>query len=278
MLVFDKISNFKDHLNQYSKGSIIGFVPTMGALHEGHLHLVSEAKKKCSIVVVSIFVNPLQFNNSSDFDKYPITIEKDTALLKELKCDLLFVPNATEIYSQRTRLKFDFGALEQVMEGKFRPGHFNGVAVVLSKLFHIVNPNVVYFGQKDFQQCAVVKTLIEDLSFNIEMITVPTVREASGLAMSSRNQRLSPEGLFRASSIFKGLSLGMQTLKETRNKTKAIEQIQNTVTVVGIEVEYIEIADPKTLLPADTDLSQMVICFAGFLEGVRLIDNIVVDL
>ncbi len=278
MLVFDKIAAFKDHLNQYSKGSIIGFVPTMGALHEGHLHLVSEAKKSCNIVVVSIFVNPLQFNNSSDFDKYPITIEKDKALLEEIKCDLLFIPNATEIYSQKTRLKFDFGTLEQVMEGKFRPGHFNGVAIVLSKLFHIVSPTIVYFGQKDFQQCAVVKTLIEDLSFNMKMITVPTVREASGLAMSSRNQRLSQEGLSKASSIFAGLSQGMQVLKETRNKTKTKEQIQKIVEAACIEVEYIEIADPKTLLPADTDLRQMVICFAGFLEGVRLIDNIVVDL
>jgi pantoate--beta-alanine ligase len=164
------------------------------------------------------------------------------------------------------------------MEGKFRPGHFNGVAVVLSKLFHIVSPDVVYFGQKDFQQCAVVKTLIDDLSFNMEMVTVPTVRETSGLAMSSRNRRLSPEGLVRATAIFKGLSLGMQILKETKNETLAKEKIYEITFAAGIEIEYIEIANPKTLLPVDKDLSQMVICFAGFLEGVRLIDNIVVDL
>lgn len=278
MLVFDKISAFKDHLKQYSKDTVIGFVPTMGALHEGHLHLVSEAKKHCDVVVVSIFVNPLQFNNSSDFDKYPITIDKDEALLKGLNCDLLFIPSASEIYSQKTRLKFDFGSLEHVMEGKFRPGHFNGVAVVLSKLFHIVSPDVVYFGQKDFQQCAVVRTLIEDLSFNMEMVTVPTVRETSGLAMSSRNQRLSPDGLVRATAIFKGLSLGMQILKETKDKTLAKEEIHKTTLAAGIEIEYVEIADPNTLLPVDNEVSQMVICFAGFLEGVRLIDNIIVDL
>lgn len=278
MFIFDKISTLQDHLHQYSN-SIVGFVPTMGALHQGHLQLIKEAKSKCEIVVVSIFVNPLQFNNSSDFEKYPVTIAQDSELLKEIGCDILFIPQAKEMYASKPVLRFDFGILETVMEGKYRPGHFNGVAIVVSKLFHIVAPQKVFFGQKDFQQCAVISKLIKDLSFNMVMETIPTIREKNGLAMSSRNTRLSEEGRERAALIYKGLSLGKKNLEEGKSYEEAIKIIENTVTDKGhIEVEYIEIADTETLLHPDSSTRQIVICFAGFLEGVRLIDNIVVDL
>lgn len=277
MLVFNKIASLQNHLRSLPNFPTIGFVPTMGALHEGHLQLVREARQNCDIVVASIFVNPLQFNNSQDFAKYPITLEKDEALLKSVGCHILFAPNAQEMYPTQPQLKFDFGPLETVMEGKFRPGHFNGVGIVVSKLFHIVAPHTVYFGQKDFQQCAVIQALIKDLSFPITMVTVPTVREKSGLAMSSRNQRLSPEGLTKAASIYQGLQAGETILLKTRDLEAAQKAILQVVASAGIEVEYVEIADPDTLIAPTPTSSKLVICFAGFLEGVRLIDNILID-
>lgn len=277
MLVFNKIDSLQNHLRSLSNSISIGFVPTMGALHEGHLHLVKEALQKCDVVVVSIFVNPLQFNNHQDFEKYPITLEKDQALLKGVGCHILFVPHAQEMYPTQPKLKFDFGSLETVMEGKFRPGHFNGVGIVVSKLFHIVAPHVVFFGQKDFQQCAVIQALINDLSFPITMITVPTVREQSGLAMSSRNQRLSPEGLAKAASIYKGLSEGKDLLLKNHDLEATKNHISKVTAEAGIQVEYIEIADADSLTAPLPNTRRLVICFAGFLEGVRLIDNILVD-
>ncbi|HTF80709.1 MAG TPA: pantoate--beta-alanine ligase [Cytophagales bacterium] len=277
MFVFNQISQLQEHLRPLRASKRVAFVPTMGALHEGHLHLVKEAKKDADLVVVSIFVNPLQFNNPVDLEKYPHTLDQDTQYLQSVGCDVLFVPNAQEMYPHKPSMQFNFGSLELVMEGKFRPGHFNGVAIVVSKLFHMVQPHMAYFGQKDFQQCAVIKTLIADLSFPIQMVTVPTVRTSSGLAMSSRNQRLSPEGLEKAAQIYAGLQKAKNTLVQHGTLSEASEKVVETVTAAGIHVEYVEIVDALTLLPPTVDTMQLVICFAGFLEEVRLIDNIIVE-
>jgi pantoate--beta-alanine ligase len=174
-------------------GRRLGLVPTMGALHEGHLQLVQAAATACDDVVASIFVNPTQFNNPDDLRLYPRLPEQDTAMLAGAGCTALFMPGVAEMYPQPTVLRFDFGDLERVMEGAHRPGHFNGVTTVVSKLFHMARPHQAYFGQKDFQQVAIVRQLIADLSFDLELVVAPTVREADGLAMSSRNRRLSPE-------------------------------------------------------------------------------------
>src|SRR5919112_2384402 len=173
-------------------GKRVGLVPTMGALHDGHLQLVQAARTDCDEVIASLFVNPTQFNNAEDFRLYPRVPEADAALLAPAGCTALFVPTVEEMYPQPAVLRFDFGALERVMEGAHRPGHFNGVATVVSKLFHMARPHRAYFGQKDWQQVAVIRQLVADLSFDLEIVTCPTIREADGLAMSSRNLRLDP--------------------------------------------------------------------------------------
>lgn len=277
MLIFNKIKDLQDYLTT-KYASKIGFVPTMGALHSGHLSLVKEAQKSNDIVVVSIFVNPIQFNNPEDFEKYPQTLEADIEKLKAINTDVLFAPYALEMYPLKTSLKFDFGHLENVLEGKFRPGHFSGVAIVVTKLFNIVKPNTVYFGQKDYQQCAVIKTLINDLSFNIEMTTVPTIRESSGLAMSSRNMRLTATGLETASNIYKTLSLGKKIIKNNLSVTDAkIEMNKFMSQFPDIEIEYLEVCNAINLESVEKFDSNIVICFAGYLEGVRLIDNIIIN-
>jgi pantoate--beta-alanine ligase len=170
----------------------IGFVPTMGALHEGHLSLVSQSKTETDLSVVSIFVNPTQFNNQSDFDNYPITLETDCQMLASLETDVLFLPSVEEMYPEKDTRQFELGGLDRMMEGKFRPGHFNGVAQIVSNLFEAVMPNKAYFGQKDFQQLAVIRYMTQSMNYPIEIISCPIVREPDGLAMSSRNMRLSP--------------------------------------------------------------------------------------
>ena len=188
------------------QGQRLGFVPTMGALHPGHLQLVQLALAECDAVVASIFVNPTQFNNPDDFRLYPRVPEADADLLRAAGCTALFAPSAAEMYPQPTTLSFDFGPLERVMEGAHRPGHFNGVATVVSKLFHLAQPHRAYFGQKDWQQVAVVRQLVADLSFDLEIMACPTVREPDGLAMSSRNRRLTPEGRAVAPLLFRVLT------------------------------------------------------------------------
>ncbi|MGI4819620.1 MAG: pantoate--beta-alanine ligase, partial [Janthinobacterium lividum] len=187
-------------------GRRIGLVPTMGALHTGHLQLVQAAATTCDDVVASIFVNPTQFTNPDDLRLYPRLPEQDTAMLAGAGCTALFMPDVAQVYPQPTVLRFDFGDLERVMEGAHRPGHFNGVATVVSKLFHLARPHQAYFGQKDFQQVAIVRQLIADLSFDLELVVAPTVREADGLAMSSRNRRLSPEARAVAPLLYRVLA------------------------------------------------------------------------
>jgi pantoate--beta-alanine ligase len=261
-------------------GKRIGFVPTMGALHEGHLQLLRTSARENDVTICSIFVNPTQFNNASDYQLYPRTLEQDTSLLQTIGCDYVFAPTAEEVYPKQTLLKFSFGALETVMEGAQRPGHFNGVAIVVAKLFNIVQPHKAYFGQKDLQQVAVVRQLVQTLSFDLEVVCMPTVREESGLAMSSRNKRLNEVQRGLATQLYKALQLARRDLKQKPVPTIKHEVAHYLQQVEELELEYFEIADPLTLQPvADVSSSEEVaLCIAAFVGGVRLIDNILVNL
>lgn len=255
----------------------IGFVPTMGALHDGHLALVKRAKQETDFVVVSVFVNPTQFNNASDFEKYPDQIDKDLDLLSAAGVDCVFVPTVDQLYPQKSLLKFDFGYLEHIMEGKFRPGHFNGVATVVSKFFNFVSPDKAYFGQKDIQQVAVIKAMVVALSFQLELVVVPTLREESGLAMSSRNQRLTSAQFDQASVIYKVLTRLKNQLLEggdfnSLQQKESCELEQKG----GFKVEYLELVDASTLENVVVvESGEYAICIAAYLGDVRLIDNLV---
>ncbi|MBC5774518.1 pantoate--beta-alanine ligase [Pontibacter sp. KCTC 32443] len=261
-------------------GKSIGFVPTMGALHEGHLQLLRASVKDNDITVCSIFVNPTQFNNAEDFKLYPRTLEEDIVQLQTTGCDYLFAPTPDDVYPQHTMLQFSFGKLEQVMEGEHRPGHFNGVATIVGKLFHMVQPHKAYFGQKDLQQVAIVRQLIFGLGFNVELVCHPTVREANGLAMSSRNKRLNKEQLVTAVSLYEALQLAKSQLKY-----KSQESIKEAVADYlrqkpEVTLEYFEIANPLTLQPIESiaDAREVALCIAAHVGPVRLIDNLVVNL
>ena len=262
-------------------GQRIGLVPTMGALHEGHLRLVQAAAAENDVVVVSIFVNPTQFNNADDFRLYPRLPETDAALLGPAGCTALFLPPVEEMYPQPSRLHFDFGALEQVMEGAHRPGHFNGVATVVSKLFHMSRPHRAYFGQKDLQQVAIIRQLVADLSFDLILISFPTVREADGLAMSSRNRRLPAEARQIAPQLYKALELGAQLVAQKQSVAVVRQQVNaHLAQSAAIELEYFEVADARSLQPIEAwaDNQEIALCLAAWLAGVRLIDNVLIKL
>ncbi len=285
-MIFSTISDLRTHLLPLRISQKIGFVPTMGALHAGHLALVEEALRQNEIVVVSIFVNPIQFNNPEDLAKYPRTLENDATLLYQISDKILiFAPNEKEMYAQKTQIAFQFGALEQVMEGKFRKGHFSGVATVVSRLFHIVMPDNAYFGQKDWQQCCVIKQMVDDLMFPLQLHFLPTLREITGLAMSSRNTRLSAQARTDAKCVYEGLLLVKNYIlnnigKENHILEKGQETGLNFYKSTKFEVEYLEIYQKFSLIPMPskdymTDIP-MGVCVAGYMEGVRLIDNIMV--
>ncbi len=275
MLVFER----KIDLNEFvfkakAVGKTIGFVPTMGALHNGHLALVLAAKECCEYVVVSIFVNPIQFNNPDDLKKYPRTFESDRKMLNEAGCDVVFYPSVVEMYPNEVEEEFDFGLLDKVMEGAARPGHFNGVAVVVKRLFDLVQPNKAFFGKKDFQQLAIIKALVKDTASRIQIIGLDTVREKDGLAMSSRNRRLSEKERENAAMLFKALNFIKQN-KKTLNPAQLEAEAINQLTPV-FKVEYVQIVDGHTLQHI-TDWNQSdypVVCAAAFLGDVRLIDNL----
>lgn len=264
-------------LSVHSEGKTIGFVPTMGALHDGHLDLVRKARAECDVVVVSIFVNPLQFNNAGDLEKYPRPISEDQKLLVAEGVDLLYSPTADDFYSSPSRLTLDFGSVASGLEGAMRPGHFSGVGIVVARLFHLVTPDKAYFGAKDLQQVAVIRALVRDLDFNVEIIRCPTRREQNGLAMSSRNLRLSAEGRNIASNLYKALTLASGLEDPVAGKEKALHYLS---TFYPIKVEYLEWVDAETMeiwngngpVPHET-----AICIAAWIEGVRLIDNIVLQ-
>jgi len=278
MEIFKHIAPLKAFLNtRRGLGKTIGLVPTMGALHAGHISLIEASKRQNSTTVCSIFVNPTQFNNASDLEKYPRTLEKDTEWLKKVECDVIFCPEVSEMYSSPSKISFDFGTLDKVMEGKFRPGHFSGVAQVVSKLFHIVEPDHAYFGQKDWQQFAVVRQLVEDLDFNLQLHSIPTLREADGLAMSSRNLRLSGENRVNAGIFYQSLLEARKELSNGGNipdvKALVKKKIEEKPHIV---LEYFEVADSTnlSLLENVRDSVSPIMCIAGFVGEVRLIDNL----
>jgi len=261
----------------------IGFVPTMGALHNGHIALIDQSKKDTSITVCSIFVNPTQFNNSSDYQLYPNTIEQDIARLEKAGCDVLFLPAIAEMYPQGTTglEHYDLGYLETLLEGKYRPGHFQGVCQVMYRLLSMVQPHKLFMGQKDYQQCMVVSRLLQLMQSPTELITCPTLREPDGLAMSSRNMRLSPEDRQKATTIYKCLTLIKQECNQGKAWTVIKEKAIQLLTDAGFRIDYIELADANTLQPATATMATIyqgprVALIAAFLHDVRLIDNMLI--
>lgn len=279
MLIFnssESLTNFLKPLQKAKKTT--GFVPTMGALHQGHLSLIQKSLDENHITVVSIFVNPTQFNNPEDLEKYPRTLDADVKKIASLHENvLIFAPTVETIYANNTKASsFSFDGLEHQMEGKHRPGHFDGVGTIVKKLFEIVNPTTAYFGEKDFQQLQIVKKLVEKENMNITIIGCPIFREANGLAMSSRNERLSPEAREKAKVILDILTEVKQKFKEL-----SITEINNFVKLAFTNIpeftlEYFEIAEESTLLTANNkEESKKYRAFiAVFIENVRLIDNI----
>ena len=258
-----------------STGIRIGFVPTMGALHQGHLSLVMRSKRENEVTVVSIFVNPTQFNDSRDLEKYPRTLDADINLLSQVGCDIVFAPTVDEMYPEKDTRIFNFGTLETVMEGRHRPGHFNGVAQIVSKLFDAVQPHIAYFGEKDFQQLAIIREMVKQLNYTITIAGCPIVRESSGLALSSRNMLLSAEEHKKAPIIYQILSescifVAQKQPHEVRNWV--LNKFQNT----GLDVEYFEIVDAYSLQPVSSwnESDYIVGCIAVFCGKIRLIDNI----
>ncbi|QJD78873.1 pantoate--beta-alanine ligase [Spirosoma rhododendri] len=278
MLRFDTIASLRQHLAGLRVSQSIGLVPTMGALHDGHLTLIQQARQQADVVVCSIFVNPVQFNNADDLARYPRTLDADCALLETVGCDIVFAPSVDEMYPAAPSLTLNFGALETVMEGAFRPGHFNGVGLVVAKLFNIVQPDKAFFGQKDLQQVAVIRSLIRNLSFPVELVRSPTVREADGLAMSSRNRNLTPDERDQATTLFAALTLAHDLLADGQTPAQAKAAVGDFISArPAFRLEYIEIANADTLMPADEVLApgQTAICIAAHLGKVRLIDNLV---
>ncbi len=277
MLVFAKIKSVQQKIESLKKGTTVGFVPTMGALHKGHLSLIERAKKENDIVVVSVFVNPTQFDKQEDLINYPKTIEKDLSLLKSVFCDLVFAPSAKEIYADNiTSQSFNFDGLEFQMEGKFRVGHFDGVGTIVKRLFEIVKPTKAYFGEKDFQQLQIIRNMVKNHKIPIKIVGCEIFREADGLAMSSRNARLTEAHREAAPFIYK-------TLKQAKVKfgTKSALDVVNWVENEFekhplFKLEYFEIADEETLLTIkNKNPKQKYRAFIAVFAGkIRLIDNI----
>jgi pantoate--beta-alanine ligase len=293
MFIFYHLQELQNHLNIVQKRQkTLGFVPTMGALHQGHLELVKRSKMENDFTVCSIFVNPTQFNDAADLEKYPRTLENDSILLKSVNCDIIFAPETGEIYTNEelnlkksgledkswmNGKKVDFGLLDKVMEGAHRSGHFNGVAQVVSKLFRIVRPDKAYFGQKDFQQVAIIRSMVKQLEFPIEIVVCPIVREEDGFAMSSRNARLNEKERKTAPLIARTLF----TIREKRSfhsipELKAFVEAQIKSEPL-MELEYFEIVDSDTLQTIENynGINSAVACIAVKLGSVRLIDNVV---
>lgn len=278
MKVVTTISALKSAVSEARKeNKQVGLVPTMGALHEGHLSLVYKACEECDFVVVSIFVNPTQFNNPEDLRTYPRTLEADKSLLEsQTRADVIFAPTVEEVYPEPDTRIFDFGPLAEVMEGKYRPGHFNGVGQIVSKLFMFVEPDKAYFGEKDFQQLAIIRKMTKDLKMNIDIVPCPIVREADGLAKSSRNTLLTKESREVAPQIYAALKGSKQLTTDRTPKEVAQWVVGQLNSTEGLEVEYYEIVDGNTLQPINTwqETDYAVGCITVYAGKVRLIDNI----
>ena len=278
MRLFHTHSELRPFLQQNRcKGQKIGLIPTMGALHEGHLSLVKQAKAQGDFAVASIFVNPTQFNNPEDLEKYPRNLEKDLAMLEGAGCDAVFAPSASEMYPEPASLRIDFGTLETELEGRFRPGHFAGVGLVVSKLFNIVQPDQAYFGQKDLQQYYVIEKLVKQLSFPISLHRVPIMREDHGLAMSSRNERLSAADRQEAGLLYQALQQARESLLAQNGveaaRTLVAELINSSA---RLELEYFEVIDIRDFKPLNeiNEKAFTALCIAAEIGEVRLIDNL----
>ena len=270
------------------KGKTIGFVPTMGALHPGHIALIDTCKIHCKLTVCSIFVNPTQFNDKSDFEKYPVTISNDIKLLSHAGCDVLFLPSVMEIYpngleqkkpAYQTGRRFNFGLIANILEGSFRPGHFDGMAQVVARLLKIVKPHQLFMGQKDYQQQLIVGLLIKKIKLNTRLVMCPTVREKDGLAMSSRNTRLDATSRKLAVQISKTLKYAKAQLKNTKAEIGVIQQksLKRLAGFEGIETEYFEIRNAKTLEVPKRRSEKLIALTAVKIGGVRLIDNMALN-
>lgn len=285
MKTFKRIKSLKAYLKKlHNSNKTIGFVPTMGALHPGHISLMEKAKQENDILVCSIFVNPAQFNEKMDFKNYPRTLNEDIEKLNAIKCDVLFIPPKEEMYPRSDNnthvIGIDFGHLDKIMEGEYRPGHFNGVAIIVAKLFDVIEPDAAYFGEKDYQQLIIIKHLVKTLKLSIKIVGCPTIREDDGLAMSSRNELLSLEERKNASIIHR-------TLSGVREKTSvlSINELKQWVQyqINGnpfLQLEYFEIADSKSLLSIKKwdEANKVVACIAVLAGKTRLIDNVVFTL
>lgn len=277
MIIIHTKDELRAELNNYrAAGKSIGLVPTMGALHQGHASLVERAVAENDVVVVSIFVNPTQFNDKNDLKNYPRTLEADCALLEKVGASVAFAPSVEEMYPEPDTREFSFAPLDTVMEGACRPGHFNGVAQIVSKLFYAVEPDRAYFGEKDFQQLAIIRKMVSDLGFKLQIVGCPIVREADGLAMSSRNTLLSAEERERALTISRTLFASLDFAKDNSlAATKAF--VENAINETpGLELEYYQIVDGDTLQEVGewSNTNYAVGCIALFCGKIRLIDNI----
>jgi pantoate--beta-alanine ligase len=278
LLIIKTVTELRKYLER-KYPSKIGFVPTMGALHDGHLTLVRESKGQTDLTVSSIFVNPTQFNDPKDFAKYPKTIEQDIEKLESAGCDVLYLPEVEDLYPGGILdlETFNLGNLENVYEGKFRPGHFQGVCLVMKRLLKAVQPHELFMGQKDYQQCMVVKELIRLENLSVNLHTVATIREASGLAMSSRNLRLTPENKEKAAAIYREMK-NMATNLKPGNLDQITAPAQQKLKSLGFTIDYFEFADEQTLEPVSAwnGKQKLVILAAVFLQEVRLIDNLLI--
>lgn len=283
MRIFKKANAVSDFIRKMkSAGKSIGFVPTMGALHEGHLSLLNIAKKETDFTVASIFVNPTQFNNKRDYEKYPISIEEDIDLLENMRCDLLFIPPVEEIYPGKklTTTHYDLGFLESVYEGHYRPGHFQGVCQVVDRLLNICIPDKLFLGQKDYQQCLVIQKLLDitDKQDAVSIVVCPTLRENNGLAMSSRNRRLNASEKNIAANIYRILDNLKQNLNKS-NQEKIVMNSKNELAALGFKIDYLDIVKANSLEPAVqwNDEEKLVALVAVHLDEIRLIDNLALN-
>lgn len=275
MKIIETVSQLKAELASHTSETI-GFVPTMGALHAGHLSLVDRARKECDVVVASVFVNPTQFNDKGDLATYPRTPEADAALLEKSGVDYILMPTVEEIYPTVDDRQFDFGAKDKVMEGASRPGHFNGVAQVVSRLFEIVEPTKAYFGEKDFQQIAIIRAMVEMLGFDVEIVDCPIVRDSDGLALSSRNMLLTPQHRAAAPEIYKALCDGVASAANSTPAEVTLSVTEQINSNELLDVVYFKIVDSLSLQEVESWEESQAIqgCITVQAGAVRLIDNI----
>ncbi|PCJ58268.1 MAG: pantoate--beta-alanine ligase [Planctomycetota bacterium] len=281
MIICETIADVRQKISEFKrKGKRIGFVPTMGNLHEGHLSLISASKEECDITIVSVFVNPTQFSSGEGFEKYPRTLESDQEKLKDLKIDILFLPDENQMYGSSSQtLVLVGGTISNSLEGCSRPEHFNGVTLIVTKLFNIIAPDVAFFGQKDAQQARIIYQFVKDLSIQVVLKVLPIVRESDGLAMSSRNTLLSKENRAIAPSMYEGMLEGAKAIRDGETDPMQVLAIitEHLICFKEIEIDYVAIIDPVTFEEVEEINKDVLIIGAIFLDNIRLIDNYYVD-